>query len=131
MQRILLIFAIFTAITMLASDGFAQSKKRIGLPEGADSVTVAGKVVGKQCALFEIWAEKGDEWTVNLDSTNNYIGYTVKGPDQNRYDFLETTPISGYYVIRVELNAAGSRSKTPAKFSLDIKFEMKPSNPIN
>ncbi|MFT3744614.1 MAG: hypothetical protein QM785_10025 [Pyrinomonadaceae bacterium] len=131
MQRTLIIFAILTAIALLVTDGNAQSQKRIGLPEGADSVEVTGKVTGKQFVLYETWADKGDEWSVDLDSTNQFIGYTVKGPNGDRYDFLETAPTSGYYVIRVELNATGARSKKPAPFTLKIKFEMEPGKPIS
>lgn len=131
MKRTLLLFAILTALTVLVSDGNAQTKKRIGLPEGSDSVEVTGKITGKQFVLYEIWADKGDEWAVDLDSTNQFIGYTVKGPNGDRYDFLETAPASGYYVVRVDLNSNGARSKKAAAFTLKIKFEMEPSKPIS
>lgn len=131
MKRTLIVFAFITALTVLVSDGNAQTKKRIGLPEGADSVEVTGKITGKQYALYEIWADKGDDWSVDLDSTNQFIGYTVKSPNGDRYDFLETAPASGYYVIRVELNSTGARSKKPAAFTLKIKFEMEPGTPIS
>ncbi len=131
MKRTLFILAIFAALTVLVSDGNAQTKKRIGLPEGADSVEVTGKITGKQYALYEIWAENGDTWSVDLESTNKFIGYTVKAPNGDRYDFLETAPASGYYLIRVELNSTGARSKKPAPFTLNIKFEMEPRAPIS
>ena len=131
MKRTLLLFAILTALTVLVSDGNAQTKKRIGLPEGADSVEVTGKITGKQFVLYEIWADKGDEWAVDLDSTNQFIGYTVKGPNGDRYDFLETAPASGYYVVRVDLNSNGARSRKAAAFTPKIKFEMEPSKPIS
>lgn len=131
MKRTIFIFAIFAALTVLVSDGSAQTKKRIGLPEGADSVEVTGKLTGKQYALYEIWAEKGDEWSTDLESSNSFIGYSIKAPNGDRYDFLEATPESGYYLIRVELNSSAVRSKKPVTFKLKIKFETEPSKPIS
>jgi translation initiation factor IF-1 len=120
------------AIVALSTvEAAAQKKQRIGLQEGADSVSVKGKIAGKQYALYEIWVEKGDVWDVKLNSTNNYIGYTVRGANGDRYDFLEAAPESGYYTIRVELNSIGAKSKKIANFTLDIKFEMEQSEPIS
>lgn len=108
----------------------AQKKQRIGLEEGADSVHVKGKISGRQYALYEIYVGKDDVWNVNLSSANKYIGYTVKAPNGDRYDFLEAAPQDGFYIIRVELNSTGAKSKGSADFTLDIKFEMEPSEPI-
>jgi hypothetical protein len=131
MRKLFILLSLMIAFTAFSSNAAAQTKKRIGLPEGADSVQVKGKISGKQYALYEIWAEKGDTWSVKLDSTNNYIGYTVKDAKGNRYDFLEESPVSGYYTIRVELNSTGAKSKKIANFMLDIKFEMDASKPIS
>jgi len=124
---------LFTVVFLMfsTSDAAAQKKQRIGLQEGADSVQVKGKISGKQYALYEIWVEKGDVWEVKLNSTNNFIGYTVKGANGDRYDFLEAAPASGYYTIRVELNSAGAKSKKIADFTLDIKFEMEKNAPVS
>lgn len=116
---------------LLSNEANAQTKKRIGLEEGADSVQVKGKISGKQYALYEIYVSKGDTWNINLKSSNGYIGYTVKAPNGNKYDFLEVAPVEGYYVIRVELNSLGAKSKKIAVFSLDIKFEVEKSKPIS
>ena len=126
MQRIIIIFAIVTAIAVLASDSNAQAKKRISLSKGADSIKVQGSISGARYVLYEIWVDKGDEWSVYLDSANKYIGYTVKSPNGNRYDFLEPSPAAGYYQIRIELNSKGSHSKKLANFSLNIKFKIEP-----
>jgi hypothetical protein len=131
MRKLFILLSLMIAFTAFSSNAAAQTKKRIGLPEGADSVQVKGKISGKQYALYEIWAEKGDTWSVKLDSTNDYIGYTVKDAKGNRYDFLEESPVSGYYTIRVELNSTGAKSKKIANFMLDIKFEMDASKPIS
>jgi hypothetical protein len=131
MRKLYILLTLSIAFVLFSSNTNAQTKKRIGLPEGADSVQVKGKISGKQYALYEIWAEKGDTWSVKLNSTNNYIGYTVKDVKGNRYDFLEESPVSGYYTIRVELNSTGAKSKKIANFTLDIKFEMKASKPIS
>ncbi len=131
MKNILILLTFIVSFTMFAGVSAAQKKQRIGLPEGADSVSVQGRISGKQYALYEIWVEKGDRWSVNLKSSNNYIGYTVKGADGNRYDFLEDAPVSGYYTIRVELNSFGAKSKAIAKFTLDIKFEMEKNEPLS
>jgi hypothetical protein len=128
MRKLFILLSLIIAFACVAN---AQAKKRIGLPEGADSVQVKGKISGKQYALYEIWAEKGDNWSVKLNSTNDYIGYTVKDAKGNRYDFLEESPVSGYYTIRVELNSAGAKSKKIANFTLDIKFEMTASKPMS
>lgn len=126
-MRKLLYASLLLIIVLLGSQpAAAQTKKRIGLAEGTDSVQVKGKIIGKQYALYEIQAEKGDVWDVNLRSANKYIGFTVKAPNGNRYDFLESSPVSGYYLIRVDLNSRGSKSKKAAEFVLDIKFEMPP-----
>ncbi len=125
------LFILLTLIIAFACVANAQTKKRIGLPEGADSVQAKGKISGKQYALYEIWAEKGDTWSVKLNSTNDYIGYTVKDAKGNRCDFLEESPVSGYYTIRVELNSTGAKSKKIANFTLDIKFEMEQGKPIS
>jgi hypothetical protein len=127
----LVFLCVLTIIGFSAAEGSAQSKKRIGLPEGANSVEVKGSISGKRYALYEIWADKGDVWEVALESDNKYIGYTVKAPNGARYDFLEPSPAEGYYLIRVELNSTGSRTKKPAAFTLDIKFEMEPGQPIS
>ncbi len=131
MKKTWIILTIVLAFFALTKDAAAQKKQRIGLPEGADSMQVKGKISGKQFALYEIWAEKGDVWSVKLNSTNKYIGYTIKGANGDRYDFLEATPVSGYYTIRVELNSTGAKSKKTAAFSLDIKFEMEPNEPLS
>lgn len=122
---------IFLAVFVFSGEISAQKKQRIGLPEGADSVQVKGRIAGKQFALYEIWIEKGDVWDVKLTSTNDYIGYTVKDANGDRYDFLEAAPQEGFYVIRVELNSTGAKSKKIANFTLDIKFEMEPGEPIS
>lgn len=127
---VLLILA-FSFVFFSTLDAAAQKKQRIGLQEGADSVQVKGKISGKQYALYEIRVEKGDVWDVKLTSTNNYIGYTVKGANGDRYDFLEAAPESGFYTIRVELNSTGAKSKKIANFTLDIKFEMEKHTPIS
>jgi hypothetical protein len=119
------------AFAAFSNEASAQTKKRIGLPEGADSVQVKGKISGKKYALYEIWVEKGDTWTVKLDSANQYIGYTVKDAKGSRYDFLEEAQVSGYYIIRVELNSTGAKSKTIVTFTLDVKFEMEQGKPIS
>lgn len=132
MKKTFVLLSLVVAFVMFSTlDAAAQKKQRIGLPEGADSVSVKGKVLGKQYALYEIWVEKGDIWDVKLNSPNNFIGYTVKGTNGDRYDFLEAAPASGYYTIRVELNSTGAKSKKTANFTLDIKFEMEPSKPIS
>jgi hypothetical protein len=130
MSNLLILLTLIVAFVSFSNDANAQTKKRIGLEEGADYVQVKGKITGKQYALYEIYVSKGDTWEVNLTSTNNFIGYTVKDAKGNRYDFLEAAPIEGYYVIRVELNSTGAKSKKPANFTLDIKFEMEKSKPI-
>ena len=131
MSKLLLSLGLLLVFLSFTNDVSAQTKKRIGLPEGADSVQVKGKIAGKQFALYEIWVEKGDAWEVKLNSSNSYIGYTVKDPKGNRYDFLEEPQVSGYYIIRVELNSTGAKSKKLANFTLDIKFEMETSKPIS
>lgn len=132
MKNFFIFLSLITAFAAFSTvEAAAQKKQRIGLPEGADSVSVKGKIAGKQFALYEIWVEKGDVWDVKLSSTNNYIGYTVKGANGDRYDFLEAAPESGYYTIRVELNSTGAKSKKIANFTLDIKFEMEAGEPIS
>jgi hypothetical protein len=131
MRKLFILLTLTVVFVMFSNNTNAQTKKRIGLPEGADSVQVKGKISGKQYVLYEIWVEKGDNWSVKLDSTNDYIGYTVKDAKGNRYDFLEESPVSGYYTIRVELNSTGAKSKKIANFTLDIKFEMEKSKPIS
>jgi hypothetical protein len=131
MRKLFILLSLMIAFTAFSSNAAAQTKKRIGLPEGADSMTVKGKISGKQFALYEIYVSKGDSWEVKLDSSNGYIGYTVKDAKGNKYDFLETAPVEGYYVIRVELNSTGAKSKKIANFTLDIKFEMEKSKPIS
>lgn len=130
MRKLFILFSLIIAFAAFSNEASAQKKQRIGLPEGADSVQVKGKISGKQFALYEIYVEKGDTWDVKLTSSNAYIGYTVKAPNGDKYDFLEEAPVSGYYVIRVELNSTGSKSKKIANFTLDIKFEMEPGQPI-
>jgi hypothetical protein len=131
MRKLFILLSLIIAFAAFSSESSAQTKKRIGLPEGADSVQVKGKISGKKYALYEIWAEKGDKWDVKLSSSNGYIGYTVKDAKGNRYDFLEESPVSGYYVIRVELNSTGQKTKNIVNFTLDIKFEMEKSKPIS
>jgi hypothetical protein len=131
MRKLFILFSLMFAFVLFSNEANAQTKKRIGLEEGADSVQVKGKITGKQYALYEIYVSKGDTWEVKLNSSNNFIGYTVKDAKGNRYDFLETAPVEGYYVIRVELNSTGAKSKKPANFTLDIKFEMEKSKPIS
>ncbi len=128
MRKLFILLSLIIAFACVAN---AQTKKRIGLPEGADSMTVKGKISGKKYALYEIWVKKGDTWEVKLNSSNEYIGYTVKDAKGNRYDFLEEAQVSGYYLIRVELNSTGAKSKKIANFTLDIKFEMEASKPIS
>ncbi len=130
-NTLVLLILAFSFVFFSTLDAAAQKKQRIGLQEGADSVQVKGKISGKQYALYEIWVEKGDVWDVKLTSTNNYIGYTVKGANGDRYDFLEAAPESGFYTIRVELNSTGAKSKKIANFTLDIKFEMGKNTPIS
>ena len=131
MKKVFILLSLVVAFFAFADKASAQKKQRIGLPEGANSMQVKGKISGKQYALYEIWVEKGDVWDVKLNSTNSYIGYTVKSANGNRYDFLEPAPVSGYYTIRVELNSAGAKLKKVANFTLDIKFEMESGNPIS
>lgn len=131
MRILITLFGLLFAFVLFSNEVNAQTKKRIGLEEGADSVQVKGKIAGKQYALYEIYVSKGDTWEVNLNSSNAYIGYTVKAPNGNRYDFLEVAPVEGYYTIRVELNSTGAKSKKTANFTLDIKFEMEKSKPIS
>lgn len=131
LQRVFLFLSVLVIIGFSAVESSAQTKKRIGLPEGANSVEIKGSISGKRYALYEIWADKGDVWEVDLDSGNEYIGYTVKAPNGDRYDFLEPSPAEGFYLIRVELNSTGSRSRKPAAFTLNIKFEMEPGQPIS
>jgi hypothetical protein len=132
MKKAFVLSSLIVAFVALSTlEVTAQKKQRIGLQEGADSVFVKGKIAGKQYALYEIWVEKGDVWDVKLNSTNNYIGYTVKGANGDRYDLLEAAPVSGYYTIRVELNSTGAKSKKIANFTLDIKFEMEKNAPIS
>lgn len=131
MRKLFILFGLIAAFVLFSNEANAQTKKRIGLEEGADSVQVKGKITGNQYALYEILVEKGDKWNVKLTSSNDYIGYTVKDAKGNRYDFLEDSPVSGYYIIRVELNSNGAKSKKPANFTLDIKFEMISGKPIS
>lgn len=130
MKKLQVLPLLLIALAAFALNAKAQAKKRIGLPEGANSVSVKGKVSGKRYALYEVWAEKGDSWSIALRSANSYIGYTVKAPDGNRYDFLEKAPVSGFYLIRVELNSKGAKAKVIASFTLDIKFEMEGGMPL-
>lgn len=131
MKKILILLTLLMSFALLSTDAFAQKKQRIGLEEGADSVQVKGKISGKQYALYEIYVGKGDTWDVKLSSANNFIGYTVKAPNGDKYDFLEAAPQEGFYVIRVELNSTGAKSKKIANFTLDIKFEMEKNAPIS
>ena len=131
MRKLFILVGLIVAFVSFSNDANAQTKKRIGLPEGADSMQVKGKIVGKQFALYEIYVSKGDTWEVKLNSSNEYIGYTVKDAKGNRYDFLEESPVEGYYTIRVELNSTGAKSKKIANFTLDIKFEMEKSKPVS
>ncbi len=131
MRKLFILLSLIIAFAAFSSESSAQTKKRIGLPEGADSVQVKGKISGKQYALYEIWVEKGDTWSVKLNSSNGYIGYTVKDARGNKYDFLEAAPVEGYYFIRVDLNSTGAKSKKIANFTLDIKFEMEKTKPIS
>lgn len=131
MKKTLILVSLLFTFLICTNDAAAQKKQRVGLPEGADSVSVKGKISGKQYAIYEIRVEKGDTWSVKLKSSNNYIGYTVKGANGDRYDFLEPAPVSGYYTIRVELNSTGAKSKASANFTLDIKFEMEKSEPLS
>ena len=131
MRKLCILFGLVLVFGLFSSSVSAQVKKRIGLPEGADSTQVKGKIAGKQYALYEILVEKGYTWSVKLNSANNYIGYTVKDAKGNRYDFLKNAPVSGYYIIRVELNSTGAKSKAVVNFTLDIKFEMEKSKPIS
>jgi len=131
MKKAFILLSLIAAVFVFANEASAQKKQRIGLAEGADSVQVKGKISGKQYALYEIWVEKGDVWDVKLNSTNKYIGYTVKGANGDKYDFLEPVPASGYYTIRVELNSTGAKSKSKVNFTLDIKFEMEKSSSLS
>lgn len=130
MKRLLIPILMTLAFLAISNEVNAQAKRRVGLPEGANAVEVKGKITGKQYALYEIWVDKGDAWEVGLDSSNAYIGYSVKDPNGSRYDFLEEAQVSGYYLIRVDLNQTGAKSKIPAAFTLNIKFEMEPAKPI-
>lgn len=131
MKKACILLSLVIVCVIFSGNVSAQTKKRIGLAEGADSVQVKGRISGKQFALYEIWVEKGDVWEVDLKSSNNYIGYTVKDAKGNRYDFLEPAPVSGFYTIRIELNSIGAKSKKNADFTLDIKFEMEKSEPLS
>lgn len=131
MRTKFILSVIFLAVFVFSGEISAQKKQRIGLQEGADSVQVKGKIAGKQIALYEIYVGKGDVWDVKLSSANNFIGYTVKAPNGDRYDFLEAAPQEGFYLIRVELNSTGAKSKKIANFTLDIKFEMEPGEPVS
>lgn len=131
MRKLFILLSLTIAFASFSNNANAQTKKRIGLPEGADSVQIKGKISGKQYTLYEIWAEKGDEWSVKLNSSNPYIGYTVKAPNGDRYDFLENAQESGFYLIRVELNSKGAKSKSVANFTLDINFETAIGKPIS
>lgn len=122
---------IFFAVFVFSGEISAQKKQRIGLQEGADSVQIKGKIAGKQFALYEIYVGKGDVWDVKLSSANKIIGYTVKAPNGDKYDFLEAASQEGFYLIRVELNSTGAKSKKIANFTLDIKFEMEPGEPVS
>lgn len=131
MRKLLILVCLLFAVSLFSVEVNAQTKRRIGLEEGANSVQVKGKISGKRYAVFEIYVGKGDTWDVRLISSNKYIGFTVKAPNGNKYDFLEAAPVEGYYLIRVDLNSTGARSKTPAEFMLEIKFEMEKSRPIS
>lgn len=131
MKKVSIVAAIFLFALSLTINIAAQKKQRIGLAEGADSVQVKGKISGSQYALYEIYVGKNDVWEVSLSSPNKFIGYTVKAPNGDRYDFLEPAPRQGFYTIRVELNANGAKSKKAAFFTLDVNFEMKKSTPIS
>lgn len=131
MRTKFILSVIFLAVFVFSGEISAQKKQRIGLQEGADSVQVKGKIAGKQVALYEIYVGKGDVWDVKLSSANNFIGYTVKAPNGDKYDFLEAAPQEGFYLIRVELNSTGAKSKKIANFTLDIKFEMEPGEPVS
>lgn len=131
MKVLIFIAVLALAFLSFTTDVSAQKKQRIGLEEGADSVQVKGKISGKQYALYEIYVGKGDVWDVSLASPGEFIGYTVKAPNGDRYDFLEPAPQKGFYTIRVELNAAGAKSKKATSFTLDVKFEMEKSKPIS
>ncbi len=131
MRKLFILFGLMCAFVLFSNEANAQTKKRIGLPEGADSVQVKGKITGNQFALYEIFVSKGDTWEVKLNSSSGYIGYTVKDANGSKYDFLEAAPVEGYYVIRVELNSMGAKLKKSANFTLDIKFEMEKSKPIS
>ena len=131
MRKQLLFIFIVAFVSLLTIDVSAQKKQRIGLEEGANSVQIKGKISGRQFALYEIYVSKGDVWEVNLSSANKYIGYTVKAPNGDRYDFLEPAAQEGFYVIRVELNSTGAKSKKIADFTLDIKFEMESGAPVS
>lgn len=126
-----IILALAAMIIFAGSNVSAQTVKRIGLAEGADSVEVSGKIAGKQYVIYEIWSDKGDTWWVDLQSPNKYVGWSVKGPNGDRYDLLEASPVSGYYKIRVDLNAEGARSKKSAGFKLKVNFDLKPGKPIS
>jgi hypothetical protein len=131
MRKLFILLGLIMMFASFSNNANAQTKKRIGLPEGADSVQVKGKISGKQYALYEIYVSNGDTWSVKLNSSNDYIGYTVKDAKGNKYDFLEAAPVEGYYVIRVDLNSTGAKSKKIANFTLEIKFEMEKSKPIS
>ena len=131
MKKAFILLSLIAAVFVFANEASAQKKQRIGLAEGADSVQIRGKISGKKYMLYEIWVEKGDVWDVKLNSTNTYIGYTVKGANGDKYDFLEPAPASGYYTIRVELNSTGAKSKSKVNFTLDIKFEMEKSSSLS
>lgn len=132
MKKTFTFITLAIAILLFSTiDSSAQKKQRIGLEEGANSVQVKGKISGKQYALYEIYVGKGDVWDVKLSSSNDFIGYTVKAPNGDRYDFLEAATQEGFYVIRVELNSTGAKSKKIANFTLDIKFEMEPGEPVS
>lgn len=131
MKKIFILFTLLLSVAFFSNESFAQKKQRIGLEEGANSIQVKSKISGKQYALYEIYVGKGDTWDVKLSSANSFIGYTVKAPNGDKYDFLEAAPQEGFYVIRVELNSAGAKSKKIANFTLDIKFEMEPGKPIS
>lgn len=131
MRKVFILVSLIIVFVLFSNEANAQTKKRIGLEEGADSISLKGKISGNKFALYEIWVEKDDSWDVKLNSANQYIGYTIKDPKGNRFDFLEKPQHSGYYTIRVELNSIGVKAKKVANFTLEIKFEMEKGKPIS
>lgn len=117
MKRVFAALIIF----LTASVAFSQKTVRVAVPDSGAEIAVKGTVRGRGFVVYEVRVTAGTEWFVDLLSANQYIGFTVKGPNGDRYDFLETTRLSGIYKIRVELNSTGARKKGTAAYVIKIR----------